>query len=237
MSEIFEPLLSDGNSRLAKSARARLQPRDDNGRWVPYGAKVVADLELPDGTIVQIEGRSAGGTATKKGQINNIRLLVGKGYEEYGIEPNTILEIDPKNGSLATGIKLDRDYLLKHGIDPDAKADLPEDLADQPQSLEQMKPQPANELDKELAGGLAEDEDALLRAEREKEPVAKLAPAVAEQQLSKEELEDVVSPDAVESDAEDIVSREAIDSAVDDILDGKEVDLDNVIAKQKHLMM
>jgi len=233
MSEIFEPLLSDGNSRLAKSARARLQPRDDNGRWVPYGAKVVADLELPDGTIVQIEGRSAGGTATKKGQINNIRLLVGKGYEEYGIEPNTILEIDPKNGSLATGIKLDRDYLLKHGIDPDAKADLPEDLADQPQTLEQMKPQPANELDKELAGGLAEDEDAPLRAEREKEPVAKLAPAVAEQQLSKEELEDVVSPDAVESDAEDIVSREAIDSAVDDILDGKEVDLDNVIAKAK----
>ena len=196
MSEILEPLTSDGNSRLAKSARARLQPRDDKGRWVPYGAKVAADLKLPNGSVVKLEGRSAGGTATKEGQINNIRLLVGKGYEEYGIESDTILEIDPKNGSLVTSIKLDRDYLAKHGIDPDAQADLPEDLADQPQTLEQMNPQPATEEDKELAGGLAEDEDAPLRAEREKEPVAKLAPAVAEQQLGKQGLEDLLkNPD------------------------------------------
>lgn len=233
MSEIFEPLTSDGNSRLARSARARLQPRDKKGRWVPYGAKLVADVRLPDGTVVRVEGRSAGGTATRKGELNNIRLYVGKGYEDSGIDPDTILEVDPKNGELVSTIKLDRDYLEKHGIDPDATADLPEDLADQPQNLEDMNPQPATEEDKQLAGGLAEDEDAPLRAEREKEPVAKLAPAVAEQQLSKEELEDVVSPDAVESDAEDIIAREAIDSAVDDILDGEEIDLDNVIAKAK----
>lgn len=240
MSEILDTLTSDGNSRLAKSARAKLQPRDKKGRWVPYGAKLVADVRLPDGTVVRVEGRSAGGTATNKGQLNNIRLYVGKGYEEYGIDPDTILEVDPKNGELVSTIKLDRDYLEKHGVDPDATADLPEDLADQPQNLEDMNPQPATEEDKQLAGGLAEDEDAPLRAEREKEPVAKLAPAVAEQQLSKEEVGEVL--DVKERDFRPFdgsggkpepLYRTLTDEMIDDILDGEEIDLDNVIAKAK----
>lgn len=240
MSEILETLTSDGNSRLAKSARAKLQPRDKKGRWVPYGAKLVADVRLPDGTVVRVEGRSAGGTATSKGQLNNIRLYVGKGYEDSGIEPDTILEVDPKNGELVSTIKLDRDYLEKHGVDPDATADLPEDLADQPQNLDDMNPQPATEEDKQLAGGLAEDEDAPLRAEREKEPVAKLAPAVAEQQLSKEEVGEVLDvserkfqPFDGSGGKPEPLYRNLTDEVVDDILDGEEIDLDNVIAKAK----
>lgn len=306
MSEILDTLTSDGNSRLAKSARAKLQPRDKKGRWVPYGAKLVADVRLPNGKVVRVEGRSAGGTATSKGQLNNIRLYVGKGYEDSGIEPDTILEVDPKNGELVSTIKLDRDYLEKHGVDPDATADLPEDLADQPQNLEDMNPQPATEEDKRLAGGLTEDEDAPLRAEREKEPVAKLAPAVAEKATKVEDILDKMKPkptwerpiqpgakfrpgirqyggpwddsdywdnpdgsvvkvpygttnqkngevwDGMENWAKGLNDRifmpppgsdlqinsepyiiNFTDELVDDILDGKEIDLDNVIAKAK----
>ncbi len=202
MSDAFElddPTVAAGNpfsgknSSIERSLRARRQPRDKRGRWVPTGAALMADLRLPDGTSTKLEGKAIGGTATREGEKNNIRMLVGKGYEQFGIEENTVVEIDPKNGELKSKVKLDRDYLLSKGINPDLTADLPEDLADQPQTLEEMNPQPADELDIELANtGLTDEEDKDRRAERDAEPVAKLSPAVAEKAAEGSEVREIV---------------------------------------------
>tara|TARA_B110000503_G_scaffold142592_1_gene239896 strand:+ start:3725 stop:6640 length:2916 start_codon:yes stop_codon:yes gene_type:complete len=194
MSE-FLSIVADGNSSAAKSLRAREQPRDKRGRWVITGAALTAGLRLPDGSSVEIEGKAIGGTATKKGEKNSIRMLVGKGYEQYGIPENSVVEIDSKNGELKSKITLDRNYLESRGIDPDLKSDLPEDLADQPQTLEEMNLEEADDLDIELANsGLSEDEDKERRAERDAEPVAKLSPALAEKVVEGEAVGEIVAP-------------------------------------------
>ena len=184
-------LLADGNSSAARRARVKLQPRDDKGRWVPTGAALLAGLRLPGGGSRKIKGKAIGGTATTKGEKNNIRMLVEGGYEDVGIAPNTVLTVDPKNATLDAKIKLDRDFLKKKGIDPDLQHTLPKSLADQPQSLEDMKPEKADDLDIELAtGGLTDEEDADFKAERDAEPLAKLPPALAEgmEELSKVDI-------------------------------------------------
>jgi hypothetical protein len=183
MSELLETILADGNSSAARRARARLQPRDKKGRWVTTGAALFANIA----GIGRVDGKAIGGTATKKGEKNKIRMLVGKGYESKGIPADTVLEVDPKNGELDTKIKLNRDFLKRKGIDPDLQHTLPKSLAEQPENLEDMNPQPADDLDIELAnGGLTDEEDKDFRAERDQEPLAKLPPGMEE--LSKEEL-------------------------------------------------
>ena len=168
-------LLADGNSSAARRARVRLQPRDKKGRWIPTGAALFASIN----GIGKVKGKAIGGTATKKGEKNNIRMLVGKGYESKGIPENTVLTVDPKNGELESKIKLSRDYLKKKGIDPDVQHTLPKSLADMPQDLKDMDSQPADDLDIELAtGGLDDAEDKDFRAERSQEPLAKLPPAM-----------------------------------------------------------
>lgn len=184
MSTVLETIIADGNSSAARRARAKLQPRDKKGRWVTTGAALFADI---DG-IGRVEGKAIGGTATKKGEKNKIRMLVGKGYESKGIPENTVLEVDPKNGELDTKVKLNRDFLKRKGIDPDLQHTLPKSLAEQPEKLEDMNPQPADDLDIELAnGGLTDEEDKDFRAERDQEPLAKLPPGLEE--LSKDELD------------------------------------------------
>lgn len=175
MSDILTALLAaDGNSAAARRARVALQPRDKYGRWVTTGARLFASLSLGGGKGAKVRGRAIGGT-NKKGQI---RMLVGKGYEKYGIPENTVLTVDSKNGELFEAT-LDRNFLKKKGIDPDLKHSLPENLIDQPQTLEQMDPKPADALDIDLAtNGLSDNEDRDLRKERDQEPLAKLPPAM-----------------------------------------------------------
>lgn len=196
-------LLADGNSSAARRLRVKLQPRDKKGRWVPTGAALIADIS----GIGSVKGKAIGGTAEKKGIKNKIRMLVGKGYEKQGIPENTVLEVDPKNGELETGISLSRDYLESKGIDPDLKHTLPEDVADQPENLADMNPQKADALDIELAdGGLTKEEDSEFRAERDSEPLAKLPPALAEQAVEGQDVKDIVDgePSEVSQGAKDV---------------------------------
>ncbi|NBU22547.1 MAG: hypothetical protein EBS38_01315 [Actinobacteria bacterium] len=184
-------LVADGNTSAARRARVRLQPRDDKGRWVITGAALSAGLRTNTGAEVRVTGKAIGGTATAKGQKNNIRMLADAGFEEYGITPGTVLTVDPKNATLESKVKLNRDFLESKGIDPDLQHTLPKTLDRQPQTLAEMDPQPADDLDIELAnGGLTDEEDKDFRAERDAEPLAKLPPSVAEglEKLSKVDI-------------------------------------------------
>lgn len=183
----LDALIADGNSAAARRIRVRLQPRDKRGRWVPTGAAIIANIK----GMGPVRGKAIGGTATKKGELNKIRMLVDT--PQNGIKKNTVLEVDPKNGELETGIRLSRDFLKSKGIDPDLKHTLPEDLADQPEDLKDMNPQPADDLDIELAqGGLDAKEDLAFRAERNQEPLAKLPPALAERAVEGKDVKDIV---------------------------------------------
>lgn len=199
MSELLA-LLSDGNSPLARRLRVKLQPRDHRGRWIPTGAKLFGGLSLPGGGSKRVEGRAIGGTATKKGEKNNVRMLVGKGYEQYEIPENTVLTVAPKNATLESKVKLDRDFLERKGIDPDLQHTLPKSLEKQPQPLADMKPEKADDLDIELAtNGLSDEEDKDFRAEREAEPLGKLPPGL--EKLDKDELSKLVDGDSGKDDS------------------------------------
>lgn len=215
MLETFS-LTADGNSAAARRARVARQPRDKYGRWIPTGARLFAGLKVPvvarDAkgryTTVNIRGKAIGGT-DKQGQI---RMLADKGYEKYGIKPNTVLTVDSKNGELFSGAVLDKNFLKKKGIDPDLRHTLPKNVVDQPQTLEEMDPKPADDLDIDLAeNGLSDEEDKDLRAERNDEPLAKLPPAM---EVAKgEEVSDIVEAAEKGEDADAPVSLSEGDSA------------------------
>jgi hypothetical protein len=183
-----------GNSTAARKARVKGQPRDKKGRWVVTGAALLAAFSIGDGRgVVKLKGRAIGGTATDKSKVNNIRMLVGKGYEEYGIPENSVVEVTPKNAEVSSKIKIDKDFLKARGVDPDLAHTLPKSVAEQPQDLASLNVQPADELDIELAtSGLTTDEDKDFRSERDQEPLAKLPPALAEQALKGEEVNKLV---------------------------------------------
>ena len=112
MSDAFElddPTVAAGNpfsgknSSLERSLRARKQPRDKKCRWVPTGAALTADLRLPDGTSVSIEGKAIGGTAEREGEKNFIRMLMDEGYEQYGIEPDILASAKGIGGGFPMG--------------------------------------------------------------------------------------------------------------------------------------
>lgn len=199
MSELLETLIADGNSAVARRARVKLQPRDKKGRWVPTGAALLAAIRGLDGIAKKYKLKAIGGTATKKGEKNKIRALLTEDAPDLGLEKNTVLEVDPKNGELDTGIKLDRDFLKRKGIDPDLQHTLPKSIAEMPESVDEMNPQPADEVDLELANnGLSDEEDKDFRSEREQEPLAKLPPGMEE--LSKEEVSELLTSKEDESD-------------------------------------
>jgi hypothetical protein len=227
----LQTILADGNSDAERKARVALQPRDKYGRWVTTGAALFAGISLPNGSSKSVRGKAIGGSADQPGKI---RMLVGKGYEADGIKPNTVLTVDPTNGELFTGATIDVNYLKKKGIDPNIKADLPSDLANQPQTLKSMDPKPADALDVSLAtDGLTPAEDAPLRKERDAQPVAKLAPALAAKAAEGSDVNAIVkkaeagdttkTPDAVDSAIADIMSDVAYNGDttknIDDLID------------------
>jgi hypothetical protein len=192
-------LLADGNSAAARRARVKLQPRDKKGRWVPTGATLLAAIRSLNGIAKQYRLKAIGGTATSKGEKNKIRALLLEDAPELGLKKNTVLEVDPKNGELESKIKLDRDYLKKKGIDPDLQHTLPKSIAEQPQDVSDMNPQPADDLDIELAnGGLTDEEDKDFRKERDDEPLGKLPPGLEE--LDEDELSKLVDGDSGKDD-------------------------------------
>jgi hypothetical protein len=207
----LEALIADGNSAAARKARVALQPRDKYGRWVTTGASLFTSLKQL-GKTLSVRGKAIGGT-DKPGQI---RMLVGKGYEKYGIKPNTVLTVNSTNGELFTGATLDRDYLKKMGIDPDLKHSLPEDVADQPQSLKQMDPKPADALDIDLAtNGLDPKEDAPRRAERDATPLAKLPPALEAQAIEGQDVGKLVDG---KQDVTPAIEGDTADGAISDAM-------------------
>ena len=54
-----------GNSRLARSLRARAQPRDKKGRWVETGQGFSLNIGLPSGRVVDVATRSFGAGASE----------------------------------------------------------------------------------------------------------------------------------------------------------------------------
>ena len=180
---------------LERSINARKQPRDKKGRWVTTGARLRAAIGAFKGKSKKRENIN----------VNNLRAIGGNDdgtairayvtnndFADYGIKEGDVVEIDSSNGELLTA-QIDKDFLRRKGIDPDLAHDLPEDVADRPQNIEDVNISKASELDKEMAlGELTDEEDAEFRKEREAEPLAKLPPALAEQAKTGEEVSEVV---------------------------------------------
>ena len=58
-----------GNSRLARSARAKLQWRDRYGRWIEMGRGVKFKLRFPDGSPRSVIGKFVGAKDAENGQV------------------------------------------------------------------------------------------------------------------------------------------------------------------------
>lgn len=109
MSDLFTILAAGGNSRLARSARAKLQWRDRFGRWIEMGRGVKFKLRRRDGSIVNVMGNFVGATDDSNyGQVH-VR------NNENGI-PDGFYHVSSANGReyLAS---LDPEYLKGRGID------------------------------------------------------------------------------------------------------------------------
>jgi len=234
----LKTLIADGNSSAARRARVKLQPRDKKGRWVPTGAALLAAIRGLNGVAKKYKLKAIGGTATKKGEKNKIRALLTQDAPDLGLKKNTVLEVDPKNGELDTGIKLNKDFLRKKGIDPDLQHTLPKSMAEQPQDVADMNPQEADDLDIELAdGGLNDKEDKDFRAERDQEPLAKLPPGM--EAVEGEDVADLLdeAPEDTARDGEDPAELDGpfeealIHDAMAEGFYGGEPDLDSIISE------
>lgn len=72
LTSIFEHAITaaGGNSRAARSARAKLQPRDRYGRWIETGRGVFGKMRFPDGTIKSVIGKAVGGVPNPANKSN-----------------------------------------------------------------------------------------------------------------------------------------------------------------------
>jgi hypothetical protein len=186
---------SGGNSPEARRARVAMQPRDSKGRWIPTGASIRANVDIPFAggrkTISMSNLKAIGSTPDGK----KIRALVINNdhvKDHPSLAEGNVIELDPKTVELLVA-KLDRAFLEKKGIDPDLQHDLPKTLQELPTKVEDLNAKEADDLDIDLAlGGLEEEEDKELRAERDAEPLAKLPPALAEKAAEGQEVRDIV---------------------------------------------
>jgi len=69
VSEDLFPLLADGNSRLARSARAKLQWRDRYGRWIEMGGGIKFKVRLSNGSTPSVNGTFVGAKSATVGQV------------------------------------------------------------------------------------------------------------------------------------------------------------------------
>jgi hypothetical protein len=187
---------SGGNSPEARRARVALQPRDRKGRWIPTGANLRANIDIPavggGRRVISASNLKAIGSTPDGKKIRALVVNNDHVKDHPDLAEGNVIELSPKNAELLVA-KLDRDFLKKKGIDPDLQHDLPKTLQELPDKVENLNAKEADELDIDLAlGGLEEDEDKELRAERDAEPLAKLPPALAEQALEGKEVSEIV---------------------------------------------
>ena len=57
---LFTLVAAGGNSRAARSLRAKLQARDRYGRWVEMGRGIKFKVRLPNGSVVSERGTFVG---------------------------------------------------------------------------------------------------------------------------------------------------------------------------------
>ena len=85
-----------GNSRLARSLRARAQPRDKKGRWVETGQGFSFNLRLPSGRVVDVATRSFGAGASE----NTVQVYFPDGDAEI---PAGFYEVPSTVGDASKG--------------------------------------------------------------------------------------------------------------------------------------
>ena len=85
-----------GNSRLARSLRARAQPRDGEGRWVETGQGFSLNIGLPSGRVVDVATRSFGAGASK----NTVQVYFPDGDAEI---PAGFYEVPSRAGDASKG--------------------------------------------------------------------------------------------------------------------------------------
>lgn len=111
MRDFFEAILAAGNpfsgknSSFHRSIRARLQPRDDEGRWVKTGAGFQSLMKGLDGNIYEVLSRSLGAAQGK----NMIQVHITEGTP--GI-PAGIYEVPSDKGSAKVQAILDTDGMM-----------------------------------------------------------------------------------------------------------------------------
>jgi len=199
MFEELNPIIAAFNDG-ANRGFWRIQLRDREGRWAEMGRGLLSKVRMPDGSIQDQRGVYIG-ASERNGYGRQLVLEDDGKYYIYDIKPSNLTQFDatiPDEVLEQRGIsKKPRTPSIAEQSDPDIQ-----DLAD-------MNRRPATESDVKLATDVPDEgQKAIIEAEREKSPVAKL-PAGAEGKLSDEELKELFeSPTDEKSDENKILSRE-----------------------------
>jgi hypothetical protein len=108
--DIIDALIAaGGNSRLARQARVKRQLRDRKGRWIEMGGGMKTSFKLANGTIINVTGRSVGGSDRGEGYIQ-MHITGQSGVKDgfYTFESNR---------SEAISAILSEDALKRAGVD------------------------------------------------------------------------------------------------------------------------
>lgn len=178
MFDELDPIIAAFNDGANKGFW-RIQLRDKIGQWAEMGRGLLSKVRMPDGSIQDQRGVYIG--ASERAGYGRQLVLEDDGkYYIYDIRPSNLEQFD------AT---IPDEVLKKQGITKKARTTSTADAADPDiQDLADMNRRPATEADIKLATDVPDEtQKAIIKAEREKSPLAKL-PAGAEGKMSDEEL-------------------------------------------------
>jgi predicted DNA-binding transcriptional regulator YafY len=84
-----------GNSKAARSARAKLQRRDRKGRFAEMGGGFMFNLRMPDGSVGSLSGRVVGASGEEDIEIE---------VKDHSSVPNGIYAIPSSKGNVIKGV-------------------------------------------------------------------------------------------------------------------------------------
>lgn len=221
MFDELDPIIAAFNDGANKGFW-RIQLRDKIGQWAEMGRGLLSKVRIPDGSVQDQRGVYIG--ASERAGYGRQLVLEDDGkYYIYDIRPSNLEQFD------AT---IPDEVLKKQGITKKARTTSTADAMDPDiQDLADMNRRPATEADIKLATDVPDEtQKAIIKAEREKSPLAKL-PAGAEGKMSDEELAKLIESPTADTtpDKADAVAKAAFEKAAA----GDAPSLDKIVEKLK----
>jgi hypothetical protein len=188
MFEELDPIIAAFNDG-ANRGFWRIQLRDREGRWAEMGRGLLSKVRMPDGSIQDQRGVYIG-ASERNGYGRQLVLEDDGKYYIYDIKPSNLTQFE------AT---ISDEVLKSQGISKKARTPSIAEQSDPDiQDLADMNRRPATDFDVKLATDTPDEgQKAIIKAEREKSPLAKL-PAGAEGKLSDAELKELIESPADE---------------------------------------